>query len=61
MWQMDGPSLGQQQAAQAGNPYRHDIGTILVKQREGLEKEELTLPWIMKHLKPLKAAGPYED
>ena len=43
------------------DPYRHNIGTILVKQREGPEKEEPTLPWIMKHLKPLKAAGPYRD
>jgi len=43
------------------DPYRHDIGTIMVKQREGPEKEEPTLPWVMKHLKPLKAAGPYGD
>ena len=33
-------------------PFQHEISTILVKQREGPEKEELTLPWIMKHLKP---------
>ena len=43
------------------DPYRHDIGTIMVKQWEGPEKEEPTLPWVMKHLKPLKAAGPYGD
>ena len=32
-----------------------------MKQREGPEEEEPTLPWIMKLLKPLKAAGPYGD
>ena len=43
------------------DPYRHGIGAILAKQREGPEKGDPTLPWIMKHLKPLKAAGPYGD
>ena len=43
------------------DPYRDAIGTSMVKQREGPEKQEPTLPWIMKHLKPMKAAGPYGD
>ena len=41
--------------------FRHPIGTIFVKQRQGPEVEVDTLPWVMQHLKPLKAAGPFGD
>ena len=41
--------------------FQHPIGTIFVKQQQGPEVKVNTLPWVMQHLKPLKAAGPFGD